>query len=304
MVNNSNPPPFFSVVIPTYNRADLLRQAVRSVLEQTFKDFELIVVDDGSTDGTPEVVSEFADERVKFIPNDRDKGGAGTRNAGIVRSRGEWVAFLDDDDLWLPEKLERQYQKIQASDDDVGLVYTGHAKFEFDVDQITQTFVPQHEGWLYEQLLYKNVIGGLYSVAIKREVLKEIGGFDERFPALQDADLYVRTARLCKIVFVAEPLVRVRNSGVGRITTNYESKLRGNQLFWEKFETDLKKDKRLTHRAASRVFMFAFAQGDVAALLRSAPWTFSGLIFDRNNLKQVVRFVAKAGIGKFARGRA
>ncbi len=294
--------PFFSVVIPTYNRAELLAQAVQSVLNQTFNNFELIVVDD-SPDGTARsVIEAFVDKRISYVKNNRGKGGAGTRNAGIFRSQGEWVAFLDDDDLWLPEKLERQYQKIQASDKEVGLVYSGHVKFESDSCYITGTFVPRHEGWLYEQLLYKNVIGGLYSVVIRRDVLEKLEGLDERFPALQDADLYVRIAKTHKITFVKDPLVRVRNSGT-RITTNYASKLRGNQLFWEKFETDLKKNKRLTHRAASRVFMFAFAQGNLRALVASAPWTFAGLIFDWQNLSYVLRFVMKAGINKLTRNK-
>lgn len=303
MRNDPSPSPFFSVVIPTYNRAELLRQAVQSVLDQTFDNFELIIVDDGSSDTTSEVVAEFDDHRISFVLNDHGKGGAGTRNAGIIRSRGEWVAFLDDDDMWLPEKLERQYQKIQAADKDVGLVYSGHVKFKPDTCQITYTFVPQHEGWLYEHLLYKNVIGGLYSVVIKRGILEEVGSLDERFPALQDADLYVRVAKLCKVAFVKEPLVRVRKSETGRITTNYDSKLRGNQLFWKKFEVDIGKDKRLTHRAASRVFMFAFAQGDLRALAQSAPWTLAGFAFDRENITHVARFIARESIKKLTRGR-
>lgn len=302
-MNSSDSLPFFTVVIPTYNRPSYLREALISVLAQTFTNFEVIVVDDDPKESAQAVVESLEDKRLYYYKNDRQKGGAGTRNAGIFRSKGEWVAFLDDDDLWLPEKLERQYQKIRSADSDVGLVYSGHTKFDPETYRTIDTFVPKHEGWLYQQLLYKNVIGGLYSVVIRRDILERVGGLDERFSALQDADLYVRVSALCKTTFVKEPLVQVRDSKLGRITTNYSSKLQGNQLFWEKFRSDISKDKRLMHRAASRVFMFAVAQGNLKALARSALWTLAGLVLDIKNVGYVARFVAKTGIAKLTRGK-
>ena len=300
---NTSAHPFFTVVIPTYNRPDYLREAISSVLNQTFEHFEIIVVDDNAEEPARPVVESFKDNRLHYCKNDHQKGGAGTRNAGIFRSKGEWIAFLDDDDLWLPEKLERQYQKIRETDNDVGLVYTGHTRFDPETYQPKQTFVPKHEGWLYQQLLYENVIGGLYSVVIRRDILERVEGLDERFPALQDADLYVRVAKLCKVAFVEEPLVQVRDSKLGRITTNYNSKLQGNQLFWEKYRADLSQDKRLTHRAASRVFMFAVPEGNLRALAASTPWTLAGLILDRKNIIRVARFVVRVGMTKLTRGK-
>ncbi|MFQ5769234.1 MAG: glycosyltransferase family 2 protein, partial [bacterium] len=144
--------PFFTVVIPTHNRAELLKEAIQSVLAQTFSDFELIVVDDHSTDNTRDVIASFRDSRIKYVLNDRTTGGAGTRNAGIFRAQGEWVAFLDDDDVWLPQKLALQYNKIQDVDDSVGLVYCGYATYDFDEKRDIFQYCPQKAGWIQNEL--------------------------------------------------------------------------------------------------------------------------------------------------------
>lgn len=289
--------PFFSVVIPTYNRPEYLREAIQSVVSQTFADFELIVVDDSPEETARPVIESFADVRLSYVTNDHSSGGAGTRNAGIERARGTWVAFLDDDDLWLPQKLERQAEKIAGSDDQVALVYTGHTTFRQGSGR-TFTFIPSKEGWIHEDLLAWNVINGFYSVAVRRDVLAKLGGLDERFPAMQDAELYVRVAKEHKVAFVADPLVRVRDSEGGRITTNYTNKLRGSQLFWEKFQTDISKSFYLRHRAAARVFMFAFVKGDLRELLRSTPLTLAGLFLDRKSFLYVSRFVARVSLDR------
>lgn len=106
--------PKVSVIIPTYNRAHLIGRAIKSVLNQTYKDFEIIIVDDGSTDKTEEVVKDFKDERVRYIRREKNKGGSAARNTGIKAARGEYIAFQDSDDEWLPEKLEKQMKAFEA----------------------------------------------------------------------------------------------------------------------------------------------------------------------------------------------
>src|SRR5215831_17207605 len=113
-----------SVIIPTYNRAGFLRTAIISVLNQTFQDFEIIVVDDASTDNTPEVVTHFGDKRIKYIHNDINKGDAGTRNVGVVNSNCTYIAFLDDDDEWLPNKLQMQIDMLEDALIDIAGIYT------------------------------------------------------------------------------------------------------------------------------------------------------------------------------------
>lgn len=283
--------PFFTVVIPTYNRSELLREAINSVLAQTFGNFELIVVDDHSIDDTKNVVASFQDPRIKYILNDRAKGGAGTRNAGIFRANGDWVAFLDDDDVWLPNKLESEYKKIQEVDSAVGLVYSGSAKYDFTKKRQLSVFVPEKEGWIQKDLLYKNYIGTFSRVSIRSDLLKKIGGLDEGFESLQDRELFVRIASIYKVVFIKETLVYMRTSNTDRISTNHTKRLNGILLFWEKYKHLINENLRLRHRSASLVFVFAFKQRNRKQILSALPWTVAGLFIDIPNLIWVSRMI-------------
>jgi glycosyltransferase involved in cell wall biosynthesis len=275
--------PFFSVIIPTYNRAEFLKEAIESVLCQTLQDFEVIIIDDHSGDDTKEVVTSFRDERIIYILNDRGRGGAGTRNAGIGRARGEWVAFLDDDDVWLPEKLDILYKKVQEVDQSVGLIYTGYAVYDFDKKVERNLFIPQKEGSMYKDLLYNNYIGALSSVAIRRDLLRIVGGFDQEFPGMQDVDLYVRIANISKVAFIKEKLVYMRRSNTDRISLDLQKKLKSSLLFWSKYKKIINKDLRLRQSAASRVFSYAIRQGNMKEALRNLPLTLSGLVLDISN---------------------
>jgi glycosyltransferase involved in cell wall biosynthesis len=286
-------PPFFTVIIPTFNRPAMLRQAVDSVLGQTFTDFELIVVDDDSRGSAWAALEDVQDHRLSYVLNDRGRGGAGTRNAGIFRASGEWVAFLDDDDVWLPEKLAAQHREIVGSGDELALVYTCYAVYDFDKEKVVSVRRGRKQGSIGRDLLYTNHVGGLFSVVIRTDVLHEVGGLDERFPALQDADLYVRVAERGKVSYVDETLVWVRKDHSDRITRNARSKLQGSVLFWNKYRSRISQDPRLMHRAAARVFTFALASGNVPALLRALPWTLAGLLIDPGNIRTVLARLLK-----------
>src|SRR6056297_1668487 len=110
--------PTVSVIVPTYNRADALPRTVESVLGQTLDDLELIVVDDASTDDTPAVIDDYDDDRVQFVQHERNQGASAARNTGIDRAEGDYVAFLDSDDVWRPTKLEKQVQTLARRGDD------------------------------------------------------------------------------------------------------------------------------------------------------------------------------------------
>ncbi|MFO7894461.1 MAG: glycosyltransferase family A protein [Longimicrobiales bacterium] len=195
--------PRVSVVLPTRNRADLLGRAVASALAQTVRDIEVIVVDDASDDDTPEAVAALgrADLRVRGIRRPEPGGAPAARNAGIDAARGDVVAFLDDDCLWHPDKLEKQLEALTPGR---GLVYCRHAI--------------RHDGrWVVEGepgaardpvggLLRKNYIG-TYSILVRRDLLETIGGFDEVLPRLQDWDLLLRLARHTRFAYVPELLV-------------------------------------------------------------------------------------------------
>ena len=124
----ASPSPKVSVIVPTHNRADLIEYSIRSVLAQTYPDFELLVVDNGSTDSTRSVVDGIGDPRIRYIYQENSGGPAGPRNTGIRESRGEYVAFLDSDDLWVPTKLARQVEVLEKRPA-VGLVYGQFTRF-------------------------------------------------------------------------------------------------------------------------------------------------------------------------------
>lgn len=116
--------PTVSVIIPTHNRANLIGKAIDSVLDQTCQDFEIIVIDDGSTDNTAEIVKGFDDFKIHYISHELNRGTSAARNTGIKASRGEYIALLDSDDEWLPEKLDRQVEVLQDEPSEVGVVYS------------------------------------------------------------------------------------------------------------------------------------------------------------------------------------
>lgn len=284
-------PPFFTVVIPTHNRVVFLMEAIESVLAQTFKDYELIVVDDHSTDGTKAAVTSLEDPRIRYVLNDRNPGGAGTRNAGIFRSRGAWVAFLDDDDVWLPKKLELHYKKIQEFDNSVGLLYSGSAKYDFTNQSQISISVPEKEGWIQDDLLYKNYLETFSRVSIRADVLKKVGGLDERFEALQDRDLYVRIAGVCKIALIKDTLTLSRRSNTNRITTNTKKRLSGISLFVEKYKYLINSSPRLRHRNASQVFLYSLLEGERKKAVRSLLWTTAGFLIDFPNMILLGRLI-------------
>lgn len=295
---SANQSPRFTVIIPTYRRAELLPQALASVAAQTFTDYAVIVVDDDPSASAGGVVLAFSQRNpeiaVDYYLNDHAIGGAGTRNAGLQRATGEWIAFLDDDDTWLPDKLARVNDLITAADDpDLALVYTGNVKFDFEEQVETQANQPRFRGNLLQQVLYENVIGGMSVVVARRSVLQEIGGHDERFESLQDMELYVRVAERGTFDFVAQPLVRIRASGRVRITYDPGKKLQGAKLFEQKYANLLNRSPRLRHRAASRTFIFALAANDYLQAVKSIPWTVAGLLVDPTNLTYVFKALVR-----------
>jgi glycosyltransferase involved in cell wall biosynthesis len=199
--------PLVSVVIPTYNRSHLLSRSVVSVLNQSFIDFELIIVDDGSIDDTDSVVNSFKDSRIKYIKLETNHGGSHARNVGIRASSGQFIAFQDSDDEWLQGKLKEQVELMALSDDDVGLIYTAFER----VDNKKRARVPSldiktKEGWVLEEILKHNFVT-TQSVLIKRQCFDVCGYFDEKLPRLQDWDLFIRVAMYFKFILIDRVLV-------------------------------------------------------------------------------------------------
>jgi O-antigen biosynthesis protein len=199
--------PRVSVIVPTFNRADVLPRAVRSVLAQTWTDFELLIVDDGSTDDTQEVVTRLEDARLRYVRLSTNGGVAAARNRGLRGARGDFIAFLDSDDEWLPGKLAAQLAVFDAAPPEVGLVYTGVECVLPDGRR--RVDMPEERGDVYREMLGRNVIhGGGSNVLMRRNVVATVGFFDEGLRAIEDYEYWLRVARFFTIDYVAAPLIR------------------------------------------------------------------------------------------------
>lgn len=227
-----------SVIIPTHNRADLLPRAIKSVQNQTLPVDEIIVVSDGSTDNTDEVVQEMQnkDERIKLISYYPGHNGNYARNQGLAAATGEYIAFLDDDDEWLPEKTEKQ-MKVFQDNPTYGLVYTAQNCIFTDTG-IAYNTKPSWKGDLAQRIFLHNDIGTPSQVIVKADILKKTGNFDLELGALQDYDLWIRCCQVTKIGFVKEPCINYYNaSSTNQVSANTEKFIRASRHIVKKYES-------------------------------------------------------------------
>jgi glycosyltransferase involved in cell wall biosynthesis len=194
---------FISIVIPTYNRASFLKEAIDSVLSQTYRDFELIVVDDGSTDDTPKLLLPYG-KKIKVITK-ANKGPSAARNRGIKAAKGDWMAFLDSDDIWKPDKLEKQVQFIKDNPE-IKICQTEEIWIRNGKRVNPRKKHEMHSGWIYEQCLPLCIVSPS-SVVIHRDVFEKVGLFDETMLACEDYDLWLRIAPHYPICLVREKLI-------------------------------------------------------------------------------------------------
>lgn len=203
-------PPRVSVIVPTYNRAHMLTEAIDSILGQTFGDFELIVVDDFSLDNTEDAIKSYADKRIRCFKNQSNRIIAANRNYGISKAQGEYIAFCDDDDLWYPEKLEKCLEVFEQ-DKDIILVCHDEEVVRDGKTIRVSTYGPYVEPMYYNLLLKGNCLG-TSTVVVAKEALLRVGGFDENpdFVGVEDYDLWVRLALMGKFYFLHEILSEYR----------------------------------------------------------------------------------------------
>ncbi len=204
--------PKVSVIIPTYNRAHFLSKAIESVLQQTFGDFELIIVDDGSIDNTNEVVASYHDRRIIYYQQEKQEKGA-ARNRGVALSQGEYITFLDDDDWYMPRKLEIQTQALDERPD-VGMVISGWDRVD-EKGNVVRSECP----WLHHpQPVFKDwlfaAMAHVAAVLIRRDWFQQVSGFDDKLLTAEDTDLWFRLALAgCPVAWVKEIVFKQRLHG-------------------------------------------------------------------------------------------
>lgn len=251
--------PSVSVIIPTYNRAPLLKRAIESVLKQSFDDFELIVVDDASPDNTPDVVESINDGRIRYIRLKKNSGGPVARNTGIKKARGRFIALLDDDDEWLPHRLELQVKKFEEISREFGVVYGGFYYVSQHDGRILGKRLPKVRGDVYPHLLKENFIGSP-TLLIRRECFKRAGLFDTTLTSSQDWDMWLRIARYYKFDYVGEIVANYYVHG-RQISFNMRKYIPGRERFINKHK-DISKNPKIMSIHLSQMGMLLILGGN------------------------------------------
>lgn len=243
--------PMVSVVVPTYRRPEMIDGVIACVVDQTSSDWELIIVDDNGDGSAAQIETEAVvtryrrDARIVYVKHERNAGACAARNTGLRRARGAYVAFLDDDDVWFAEKLERQLAGFAAGDPDVALVYGGW-RYVYE-DGRVEVVMPDGSEQRLPELLKGNRIGSTSLVMCRRDALLAIDGFDALLPAMQDLDLYVRLRLRFPFAHVDDLLMDYRPHGGPRITTNPRAVEEANERFYAKHRHLLEGDAEVHH---------------------------------------------------------
>jgi glycosyltransferase involved in cell wall biosynthesis len=286
--------PLVSVIIPNYNYAQYVREAVNSALEQTYPNIEVIVLDDGSTDDSRTVIESYGD-KIKAIFQ-KNQGVSAARNNGAAQASGQYLAFLDSDDVWRPEKLMRQIERF-AADPNLGLIHVG--TIEFDETGVLREELEGMEGDVARELLLFErpvILGGGSGIVIPRHVFDDVGGFDGKLSTSADWDLFYRISRGHKVGFVSEILLRYRVHG-SNMHGNIQRMEREMLIGYRKaFENGAAADKRTCygnlHKTLAGSYFYAGQYGDFVRHMVKSIWNrpsnaayFAGKLLRRSNNK-------------------
>lgn len=237
--------PLVSVIIPTYNRKDLLRRAISSVVEQTYNNIEIIIIDDDSDEPIRDVVSSFNIDDLHLIEHDENKGGSAARNTGIARANGEYLAFLDSDDEWLPEKIEAQVQCFNKAPDIVGAVY---CRLYYADDTTGYLHSPEEQpggdglplGYFSGDLRSRLLSGWCPATTslfmVKSECFDLVDGFDESLSSFQDYDLWLRISKYYHFEYVPNELVIKHDHSGVQVSTDTQHREIGVNQFFDKWQ--------------------------------------------------------------------
>jgi glycosyltransferase involved in cell wall biosynthesis len=268
--------PDVSVIVPTRNRRVLLATALRCARAQRSVELEVVVVDDASTDGTADAVRSLGDRGVRVVSLARGSGVSAARNTGISEARAPWVAFLDDDDLWSPDKLWRQLEAAER--EDAEWVYAGDVNVDDRLTVLTATPPPSPDAVLRSLGRYNPVPTGASNVVVRASALERVGGFDTHLRRTEDWDLWIRLARRRPPAAVAAPLVAYRFHR-GNLIADVDAIVREPEVLAARYGIDVDRAAVLRRGAwaalragrrgrAAALYARAIAAGDVRSLAR------------------------------------
>jgi len=247
--------PLVSVILPCFNRGHLLPRALDSMLEQTYKNWELIIVDDGSTDHTAAVVHSYIEKHpsIRYYKLEKNAGACIARNVGLENAKGEFISFLDSDDEYLPSKLEDQVNCfLHSTVSNLGVVSCGRQ--DMREGKVYSTWIPKHRGNVLRKLVQRDRIGaGTPFLMVKKEIIERFNiAFDAQMPACQDWDFLIQICRYAAFDFVPKVLVTVHHHGEDRVYTN-ERALVAFEKQYEKIKGLLISDSSLHERFLIRM---------------------------------------------------
>ena len=246
--------PKVSVIIPTYKRPKFLLRAINSVLTQLYENIELIIVDDNNEGDkyrieTENLMNQLKDSRIKYIKHDKNRNGAAARNTGISVSTGFFIAFLDDDDEFLPDKISNQVKKMEDLDDTWGACYTSYKKINKN-NNVQYGFEKREGSLLLEALMRSLYIGSGSNLFFKRSVINKIGGFDESFHRNQDLEFLVRVLEKYKMAYV-DTCSLVVHYEIREVNHTYEQLMQIDEYYISKFKDRI---ERLNEKERKKVY--------------------------------------------------
>jgi len=248
--------PKVSIIMSTYNRLHLIGDAIRSVLNQTYRDFELIIIDDCPGKRAAEVVKKFEDKRIIYVKHKQQKGGSAARNTGIRMARGDFIGFIDDDDEWLPEKLEIQMNAFERTPVDVGYCFSAAITIKNDEVEST-TKVPEGIDNFYERALrsFNGFLG--ITLMVKKTVIEDVGYWDEAFPSHQEIEWVLRISKKYKGLSINKPLVRANmRGGHTQIGKNLKKRIIGREMILKKHYNEFRKRPKILAKHYFQLALF------------------------------------------------
>ena len=292
-MRNTQKTPLVSIIIPTYKRKDVLPMAIKSALSQTYSNLEILVVDDDPECSAQEMVADFKNPRLVYLKNDRVKGGNGARNTGIVYAQGEYVAFLDDDDEWYPEKLSKVIMLLETLAPDWAAAYSG---FDLVHGNGKKSVIDPVAGSVKVKYMMKRFnIGASSTLVFNKATLIAIGMWNERLKRNQDVELLIRYLREHKLAYVPESLVRVN----GHNDPEPYSVVREREVFFEEIRCDIEKlnlfQRRLFFSKQYREFAWFFSR---KSMVKKTLWylllSFVNLNFNAASYLPVFYYLIKS----------
>ena len=272
-----------SVIIPTHNRISGLIEAVSSVLNQTVLPKEIIVIDDASDDNTETALENIESKgvEIQFYRFNKSQGACSARNKGAELATCPILMFLDDDDTWEKKKIEEQI-KVFRENPKIGLVYSGKiVVYDSDRSKTLYKIIPEAQGKLYPQIFHKNLIGTTSSVAIKKTLFEEVGGFDINLTALQDYDLWIRCTKITMVGHDSSCNVRytISSKPSTQISGNTEKNLKAIEYIMQKYKPELENMGFIRKKKIKSSFYFYIARVTAKTnYLNSIKWIMKSIV--------------------------